>query len=590
MRPPTFVRADVPQLETLLVVDDEIWMRQITVRALRLCGYVVLEACDGQTALTVAESFPDPIHLVLSDVIMPGMAGAELVDQLHRHRPGLKAIFMSGYRGDELASRGVDASRVVFVQKPFSAAELQRCVREALDEAAAPARQPADLPDGEGSHDRGRDDPARLKVLRATELLDSERDERFDRLTRLVARFLHAPVVALTLLDAHRDFYKSLVGAGEPLESARELRGRTLCQHILRSRSPLAIADAHDDARHATLSDVVAFGVRAFLGIPLVVDGQTIGALAAADSEPRTWSPEDVRTLADLAALVLGEIELRAATRRSADARAALGRANLQLYLAKNTAETANRAKSEFLAHMSHELRTPLNSIIGFANILRRNAGNTFSERDLNYAERIGANGGHLLQLVDRILDLSKVEQDELQLRCTWVQVEEVVRRVCGDFADRAADAGVALLMEIDGQSDEQGGEPVRRARAPIHTDEGKLRQVLVNLVGNALKFTSVGGHVRVTLTHDEESGEPRRLDIADTGIGIAPEAQARVFEAFEQAEEDTSARFGGTGLGLRISRALCESLGFGLTLESVVGAGSTLSITFPPSAGRRAS
>jgi signal transduction histidine kinase len=416
-------------------------------------------------------------------------------------------------------------------------------------------------------------DPARLTVLRSTQLLDSGREEQFDRLTRLAAQFLDAPAAFFSLVDENRDFYVADCGFGEPLATIRELRGLTFCQYAVQSSAPLVIGDTAGDPLYRKVPTVKSLGVAAYLGVPLVIEGQPIGALCVIDRKPRAWTAREVQALTDLAAVALDGIELRSETCRHAVARAALERANIQLQQAKNTAETANRAKADFLAHMSHELRTPLNSIIGFANVLVRNPAKSLGPREQKYAERIAFNGTHLLELVNRILDLSKIERGEHDVRCTWVRADEVAHTVCDDLTDAAAAAGVSLAFV-----EEWGGQP-GRAPAPLHTDGSKLRQILINLVGNALKFTLAGGSVRVTLVCDPRSGAPRRLDVSDTGIGIAPDAQKRVFEAFEQATEDTAVRYGGTGLGLSISRALCESLGFDLSVESEVGKGSTFSV-----------
>jgi signal transduction histidine kinase len=231
---------------------------------------------------------------------------------------------------------------------------------------------------------------------------------------------------------------------------------------------------------------------------------------------------------------------------------------------------------------MSHELRTPLNSVIGFAGVLQRNKRGTFDGNDLLYLQRIRSNGEHLLGLIDTVLDLSKIEAGHLTLEQSAVRADAIARDVCATLADRAREAGIALELLV--------------ADAPptgvglLYADESKLRQVLLNLVGNALKFTPSGGYVHVTLFADPATGDPLRIEVTDSGIGIAPDAQARIFKPFEQADADTAARFGGTGLGLPISAALCEAMGFGLTVASEIGTGSTFGVTFggrPGSAAR---
>jgi signal transduction histidine kinase len=241
---------------------------------------------------------------------------------------------------------------------------------------------------------------------------------------------------------------------------------------------------------------------------------------------------------------------------------------------ARAVAESANRAKSAFLARMSHELRTPLNSIIGFAKIVRRSKDTALGERDRLYLERVQSGGEHLLALVNDILDLARIESGKVELLLEPVDVGRIVRDVVPMFEAQLADRPVSLLVDL----------PAGDAMATA--DVVRLRQVLVNLIGNAVKFTP-RGTIRVVLRADADSGRALALSVADTGIGIPVDRQARIFEAFEQADKDTAHRFGGTGLGLAIARQIVEQMGGRLSVESMPGVGSTFSVHFPLTRGR---
>lgn len=232
-------------------------------------------------------------------------------------------------------------------------------------------------------------------------------------------------------------------------------------------------------------------------------------------------------------------------------------------------AEAASRAKSEFLANMSHELRTPLNSVIGFGNILRKNKAGNLRPDDCAFLDRILANGKHLLGLINEILDLTKIESRKVDLELAPVALGHLVSEVIATFEAQVRDRPVKLLAEIPPQV------------APFNTDAGRLKQVLINLVGNALKFTEQGS-VTVRVVAHPRTHRPLRLEVVDTGIGIPKARQVAVFEAFQQADSGTSRKYGGTGLGLTISRALCELLQCQLELRSEPGQGSTFSIRFP--------
>jgi signal transduction histidine kinase len=230
-------------------------------------------------------------------------------------------------------------------------------------------------------------------------------------------------------------------------------------------------------------------------------------------------------------------------------------------------AQAANEAKSRFLTNMSHELRTPLNAVIGFSTVLIKRLGVTngmLSRKELGFLERIRSNGVHLLALVDGVLDLSVIEAGAVRLETRSVDLAPLLQGILEDMSPRAEVKGVRLATVVPGRT------------LPIETDPVRLRQILVNLVDNAIKFTERGG---VTVTVVTAGARPLRIEVRDTGVGIPADRLAVVFEAFSQVDDTTARAHYGMGLGLAITRALCDLLRYRLTLESEPGVGTVVTV-----------
>jgi GAF domain-containing protein len=334
-----------------------------------------------------------------------------------------------------------------------------------------------------------------------------------------------------------------------PLRKGEGLMGRAA-----EMREPIQIPDiTQPGAYQSSVRDtLIRFGYRALLAVPLLREDQIIGSLSFNRKEAGEFPPEVIevlRTFATQSALAIQNARL---FREIADKSAQL--------------EAASRHKSEFLANMSHELRTPLNAIIGFSEVLTERMFGELNDKQEEYLKDIHASGQHLLSLINDILDLSKIEAGRMELELSDFHLPSAIENALILVRERASRRGIRLGSTIDERLGMIGG------------DERKVKQVLLNLLSNALKFTPEGGRIDVDARLD---GGMVEISVADTGIGIAPADQDAAFEEFRQVgAADKKAE--GTGLGLALSRKFIELHGGKIWVKSQVGQGSTFTFTLP--------
>ena len=295
-----------------------------------------------------------------------------------------------------------------------------------------------------------------------------------------------------------------------------------------------------------------AIGYRSLLYVPMLRDGQPVGVVGVGDREPGGLSDKHVtlvRTFADQAVIAIENVRLFN-----------------ELESANRELEAASRHKSEFLANMSHELRTPMNAILGFSEVLSEHMFGELNAKQEEYLKDIHGAGQHLLALINDILDLSKVEAGRMELELTDFDLPTALEHAVMLVRERADRRGIALDTMLDG------------GLGQVRADERKVRQVALNLLSNAIKFTPEGGRIGVTAVPRDASVE---VSVSDTGIGIAPEDQEKVFEEFRQVgTADKKAE--GTGLGLALSRKFVELHGGRIWVTSEIGRGSTFTFTLP--------
>jgi signal transduction histidine kinase len=314
---------------------------------------------------------------------------------------------------------------------------------------------------------------------------------------------------------------------------------------------------ADPDYKHADIAKIITF--RSIVAVPMIKDDRPIGAIAMARSHTGKFPEQQIellRTFADQAVIAIENIrlfeEVQARTR--------------ELAKTVEDLEIASQHKSQFVANMSHELRTPLAAILGYAELMQEGFYEPLGQKSLDALTRIRSNGKHLLGLINTVLDIAKIESGQFTLNMSEYAIESVVETVRSATESLAQNKKLALKTEV-------------AKSLPVGLgDEQRLTQVLLNLVGNAIKFTDTG-EVRVTA---KAVNGHLNISVVDTGPGIPEEHQARIFEQFHQVDSSNTKAKGGTGLGLAIAKQIVEMHGGRIWVESTVGKGSTFQMEIP--------
>ncbi|MGJ4786690.1 hybrid sensor histidine kinase/response regulator [Leptospira koniambonensis] len=396
----------------------------------------------------------------------------------------------------------------------------------------------------------------RVQALKRYRILDTPPEEKYDGIIKAASLICGTPIALVSLIDSERQWFKARMG----LNATETPKQISFCQFAVSENKTFVVENALEDPRFSqnplVLNDP---NIRFYAGAPLrTPDGYVLGTLCVIDTKPKKLSEAEIQALEALATSVVSFMELDAKSQ-----------ALIQL---QSVALELQKAKEQFFINMNHELRTPVHGILGMVDLLHQ-TNNPDLQKE--YLDSLTESSEHLIRLINDVIDFSKAESGSLHFSFKEFDLISLLERYAEEASDKAFKKGLAFKTIL----------PPARESIDVKSDSIRVRQILSNLVSNALKFTEKGGiTVELDIAKETETDITLSLSVKDTGIGIDANRIPTLFEAFSQTDLSISRKYGGTGLGLSICRRVCEALDWNISAESESGKGSkfVLEMTLP--------